>query len=95
MSDLGPLHVSEMKTYLRCPREWEYAYRAGSSTPFYPSAGNDGSIMVPEPGCAVLDSNAAQIACGVNPIESKHPISRLRWLTAAYIVFIAPTIPRT
>jgi hypothetical protein len=24
----GPLHVSELKTYLRCPREWQHAYRA-------------------------------------------------------------------
>lgn len=28
MSDLRPLHVSEMRAYQRCPREWEHAYRA-------------------------------------------------------------------
>jgi formylglycine-generating enzyme required for sulfatase activity len=38
--------------------EWEYAYRAGSNTPFYPSSGNDGSITV----CTGSnDSNADKI----------------------------------
>jgi PD-(D/E)XK nuclease superfamily len=25
---IGPLHVSELRTYLRCPRKWSHAYRA-------------------------------------------------------------------
>jgi len=45
--------------------EWEYAARAGSSTAFYPSAGNDGSIT--EAGCG-LDLNLDKIGwyCGNN-----------------------------
>ena len=39
--------------------EWEYAYRSGSSTPFYLTPGYDGSII--EDQCD-LDPNAARIA---------------------------------
>jgi len=39
--------------------EWEYAYRAGSSTAFYPSAGNDGAITQTE--SSPLDPNLDQI----------------------------------
>jgi len=44
--------------------EWEYAARAGSVTAFYPSAGNDGSIM--ETQCSPLDGNLDKIGwyCG-------------------------------
>ena len=52
--------------------EWEYAMRAGSTTPFYPSDGNDGSITFTE---CELDSNLNQIGwyCG-NATETTHPV---------------------
>jgi formylglycine-generating enzyme required for sulfatase activity len=37
--------------------EWEYAYRAGSNSAFYPSAGNNGTIS----SCAFSDANAGKI----------------------------------
>jgi formylglycine-generating enzyme required for sulfatase activity len=39
--------------------EWEHAYRAGSSTAFHPSPGNDGSIS--QTGKSPLDSNLDEI----------------------------------
>jgi formylglycine-generating enzyme required for sulfatase activity len=42
--------------------EWEYAYRAGSQTPFYPSAGHDGSIT--ETGCTSSNLDLAAVYCG-------------------------------
>ena len=47
--------------------EWEYAARAGSSTAFYPSAGNDGSFTVDGSGfCLLVDPNLDKIGwyCG-------------------------------
>jgi formylglycine-generating enzyme required for sulfatase activity len=50
--------------------EWEYAYRAGSSTAFYPSAGNDGSIA----NCESSDPNADTIGWyGANSNSMTHP----------------------
>jgi formylglycine-generating enzyme required for sulfatase activity len=59
--------------------EWEYAYRAGSNTAFYPSSGNDGSITEPST-CNTLDPNLDKIGwyCGHNwygtkPVGGKAP----------------------
>jgi formylglycine-generating enzyme required for sulfatase activity/subtilisin family serine protease len=53
--------------------EWEYAYRAGSSTPFYLTPGYDGSII--EDQCD-LDPNAARIAWYCYDAAGKtHPVA--------------------
>lgn len=52
--------------------EWEFAYRAGSGTAFYPSAGNDGSISV----CSgASDANADKIGWNnFNSGGTTHPV---------------------
>jgi formylglycine-generating enzyme required for sulfatase activity len=54
--------------------EWEYAYRAGSTTPYYPSDGNNGSVTISLPSTSCeADTNLGQIAwyCA-NGSESTH-----------------------
>ncbi|MBW2734182.1 MAG: formylglycine-generating enzyme family protein [Deltaproteobacteria bacterium] len=52
--------------------EWEYAYRAGSTTPFYVSQNCDGTLDTP---CDDLQENYDKIGwCGQNSAGAIHPV---------------------
>jgi formylglycine-generating enzyme required for sulfatase activity len=65
--------------------EWEYAARAGSTTAFYPSSGNDGSIT--QTGTSPLDPNLDKIGWYGGNSYAEHSVSFdcSSWYTGATI----------